>query len=75
MQFRVRNLKDKRTIGNALELKCLRCGAEYPLAKMFEDCPKCKTEKVIANLTVTYENNKIGLTLKRENLESRNYHA
>lgn len=38
---------------------------------MFEGCPKCKTEKVIANLTVTYNYDKIGLTLRKDILERR----
>ena len=34
-------------------LKCLRCGAAYPLAHHSEDCPACRGT-ARSNLSVTY---------------------
>lgn len=35
-------------------LKCLRCGREYPIGKMFRGCPECVGVKC-SNLTLTYD--------------------
>lgn len=55
----------------ALGLRCLKCEEEYPLGKMFEGCPKCKTDKIIANLEVTYDYKSVTKALTKEILESR----
>jgi len=55
-------MKMSRVIG----LKCLRCGAEYPPGKMFEGCPKCRTDKVVSNLTVLYDYGKISSMISKE---------
>lgn len=55
----------------ALGLKCLKCGAEYSIDRMFEGCPECKTDKIVANLTVIYDYDKIAQKLSKEVLEKR----
>jgi len=55
----------------ALGLRCIKCGAEYPLGKMFEGCPKCKTDKMIANLEVDYDYDGVAGVLNRETIEKR----
>lgn len=52
-------------------LECTNCQARFPLGKMFEGCPKCKDDKLIANLTVTYDYEEIKSTLNRKVLETR----
>lgn len=39
---------------------------QYPLEKMFESCPKCKTDKMIANLEVNYNYDRFANVLTRE---------
>lgn len=56
----------------AISLRCLKCGKEYPLVKMLEGCPECKTNKMVANLDVKYEYDSIGKVLSKEILEKRN---
>ena len=55
----------------ATRLSCLRCGAEYHLGKMFEGCPKCNTDKIVANLEVDYDYEGVANVLNREALEKR----
>jgi len=54
-----------------MRLRCLNCGAEFPLGKMFEGCPNCKTDKFIANLEVDYDYEDVANELNREALEKR----
>jgi threonine synthase len=51
-------------------LRCLRCGAEYPVSRMFDGCPK-HTGALVANLTPTYDYDAIGKVFSREALASR----
>lgn len=53
----------------ALGLHCQKCGAEYPLTKLFEGCPKCHTEKLIANLEIDYDYDRVADLLKKEDLK------
>jgi len=55
----------------AMRLRCLKCGTEYPLGKMFEGCPNCKTDKMIANLEVDYDYDGVANVLNRKVLEKR----
>lgn len=55
----------------AINLSCLKCGEEYPLVKMLEGCHKCKTDKLVANLDVKYNYDKIANILSKEILEER----
>ena len=55
----------------ATMLKCQKCGSEYSLEKLFEGCPNCKTDKMIANLEVDYDYESIMNVLSREVLEKR----
>lgn len=36
-------------------LKCVWCGAEYPVSGMFQGCPRCKDGEFAANLIVQYD--------------------
>lgn len=55
----------------ATSLSCLKCGAEYQLEKMLEGCPKCKTDKFIANLDVKYDYDRLTKFLSKESLGKR----
>ncbi len=55
----------------ATNLSCLKCGKEYPLAKMLEGCPRCKTDKLVANLDVKYDYDSIANTLSKSILKKR----
>ncbi len=55
----------------ATGLKCLKCGATYPHQKMFEGCPRCKTDKFSANLKVEYDYDKIAEILDKDSLRKR----
>ncbi|MEM2197419.1 MAG: threonine synthase [Sulfolobales archaeon] len=52
-------------------LKCLRCGAEYPTSRMFEGCPKCKTDHIVSNLTVNYDYNIISNIVSKSLFRNR----
>jgi len=52
-------------------LKCLKCGAEYPLTKMFEGCPRCRTDKFASNLTVVYDYVVISKKISKELFQKR----
>ncbi|NIM46033.1 MAG: threonine synthase [Nitrososphaeria archaeon] len=54
----------------ATGLRCLKCGAQYPISKMFEGCPRCRTEKIKANLVVEYDYDRISTSLCRKSLEA-----
>lgn len=55
----------------ALGLECMNCQKEYPLQRMFEGCPNCKSEEFVANLVVSYDFNKIKKKLDRKILQGR----
>ncbi|MGE5485478.1 MAG: threonine synthase [Ignavibacteriales bacterium] len=42
-------------MSKATGLKCVSCGAEYPVSRMFEGCPRCRDGEFAANLTVQYD--------------------
>jgi threonine synthase len=52
-------------------LKCLHCGAQYPLERMFEGCPRCKTDNFRSNVVVDYDYEKIKETVTRKVLQKR----
>ncbi|MBU7014943.1 MAG: pyridoxal-phosphate dependent enzyme [Theionarchaea archaeon] len=52
-------------------LKCLHCGAQYPLERMFEGCPRCKTDRFQSNVVVDYDYEKIKETVSRKVLKKR----
>lgn len=52
-------------------LKCLNCGKEYELLRMFEGCINCKETDFSANLVVEYDYGKIRKNLDRDTLEKR----
>lgn len=54
-----------------LALKCMHCGKEYPLKRMFEGCPNCKSENFAANLVVKFDLKQIKKVLSREVLKER----
>jgi len=58
-------------VGFAKELECTNCQARFPLGKMFEGCPRCRDDKLIANVTVTYEYERIKNILNQKALEER----
>lgn len=53
----------------ATGLKCINCGATYPVAKIYDGCPRCKTEKMVAALTVTYDYGKVSSAVTARDLE------
>jgi len=58
-------------VSYALELKCLKCGASYPLQSMFEGCPKCRTDKMVSNLEINYDYDRVGNMLDKDTLQKR----
>jgi threonine synthase len=52
-------------------LKCLNCGEEYDLVRMFEGCPRCAQGDFRSNLYVTYEYERIKEVIDRQTLETR----
>ena len=52
-------------------LRCLKCGEEYPLLKMLEGCPKCRTDKAVSNLDVEYDYEKVKNVLSVKTLKKR----
>jgi len=55
----------------ALGLKCLKCETRYPLERMFEGCPKCRTDKTVSNLEVDYDYDRVSNVLDKETLRRR----
>lgn len=53
-----------------LGLACLRCGTEYPVARMFDGCPRCTGERA-ANLTTRYDYERLAASVSREDLTGR----
>jgi len=53
-------------VDRVIGLRCLNCGAEYPVSRMFEGCPKCATDKFISNLTVVYDYDTISKLISKE---------
>jgi threonine synthase len=51
-------------------LKCIRCGAEYPVDRMFQGCPQ-HDGVLVANVTPTYDYDAIGRAFSREALRDR----
>lgn len=52
-------------------LKCLHCGAQYPLERMFEGCPRCKKDSFQSNVVVDYDYEKIKEAVTRDVLQKR----
>ncbi|MCK4246957.1 MAG: pyridoxal-phosphate dependent enzyme [Methanomicrobia archaeon] len=52
-------------------LKCLNCGKEYELGRMFEGCPHCKEENFSSNLIVSYDYEMIKEKIDKNALEKR----
>lgn len=55
----------------ATGLRCVNCGAAFPLGPMFEGCPACRESGFVANLTVDYDYAAIAQSLRREDLAQR----
>jgi len=53
-------------VDRVIGLRCLNCGAEYPVSRMFEGCPKCATDKFISNLTVVYDYDTISKLISKD---------
>ena len=51
-------------------LKCLRCGEQYPIDRLFQGCPKHEGE-LVSNLTPTYDYDALRRTFSRESLADR----
>jgi len=51
-------------------LKCLRCGAEYPLQPMHRGCPKCLDDRP-SNVECTYDYEQIKRVFSKESLAER----
>ena len=47
----------------ATGLRCVHCGARYPLAPMYEGCPACATENMASGLTPDYDYAALGTAL------------
>lgn len=43
------------------KIECLKCGAVFKNEKMFEGCPKCKTDKFVSNISPMYDYSNKGL--------------
>ncbi len=43
------------------KIECLKCGAVFENEKMFEGCPKCKTDKFVSNICPMYDYSNKGL--------------
>lgn len=52
------------------QLTCLNCGASYNLERMFEGCPRCKTENFQSNVTVDYDYEKIKESITRDTFQN-----
>ncbi|MBU7013161.1 MAG: pyridoxal-phosphate dependent enzyme [Theionarchaea archaeon] len=52
-------------------LKCLKCGTEYELMRMFEGCPHCRKEDFSSNVYVDYDYEKIKEAMSKTTLERR----
>ena len=52
-------------------LKCLNCGKEYELRRIFEGCPHCKEKDFSSNLIVTYDYEMIKEKIDKNTLEKR----
>jgi threonine synthase len=51
-------------------LSCLRCGATYPVGRMFEGCPRCAPESP-SNLTTRYDYERIRRSVSRDDIRDR----
>jgi threonine synthase len=47
-------------------LICLNCGATYPIDPLFDGCPQCRSEEFRANLSVTYDYERLRKTINRD---------
>ncbi|MEM2025395.1 MAG: threonine synthase [Desulfurococcaceae archaeon] len=47
-------------------LKCIKCGTEYPISKLFNGCPSCRTDKFVSNLIVTYDYEAISSEISKD---------
>lgn len=55
----------------ATGLRCVNCGATYPLGPMFEGCPACRERDFVANLAVDYDYAAIAASLRLGELAQR----
>ena len=51
-------------------LACIRCGAEYPIDRRFQGCPK-HDGNLVANVSATYDYDAIRRDFSREALRDR----
>ena len=56
----------------ATRLKCVHCGAEYPLdSQMFQGCPSCKTEDFASSLSPDYDYGRLSKCVTKDYFAQR----
>ncbi len=58
-------------MGYPTGLRCIRCGAEYPVGPLFKGCPRCLAEGHPANLSVLHDYPRVRATLNPRALDGR----
>lgn len=54
-------------------IKCLNCGYKLPEGQFFEGCKECQTEKLVSNLTVAYDYERLKNIVTKELFASRRH--
>lgn len=49
-------------------LECLKCGAEYKDERMFSGCPRCRTDKFLSTVIVSYDYDRLADVVTRKGI-------